>query len=124
MDFQSPSGVLVPQGLPKVVAANITLRWFPKSVFSHQAHMAVTCESCHAQALTSTETSDVLLPGIKTCQTCHNGKPNVEGVSENGCFLCHTYHKWDQRKEFKGKYVIHPLTSSLLLNDEETAKPQ
>jgi len=120
MDYRSADGTLTPQALPKVVESRITLRWFPKSVFSHQAHMTVTCESCHAKALTSTQTEDILLPGIKTCQTCHNGRPNVEGVSENGCFLCHTYHKWDQRKDFKGKYTIHQLTGSLIFNGVET----
>ena len=35
--------------------------------FDHAAHTGFTCVSCHSKALTSTESSDILLPGIETC---------------------------------------------------------
>ncbi len=92
--------------LPVVAKSAITLRWLPHARFDHQAHQMLACASCHAAALTSRETSDVLLPGIATCQQCHH--PGDE-AAEARCFECHTYHDWSQRKEIQGKYTIPRL---------------
>ncbi len=91
--------------LPTVAPSNITKIWLPNSVFSHYPHQALSCESCHKAALTSQETKDVLLPGIKTCQQCHNS-PGASVGAENGCFLCHQYHNW---KEPSGPKPYHGL---------------
>ncbi len=101
-------------GVPAVRPAVVTTRWMPNSVFSHQPHRSLDCASCHVQAPTSQKTSDVLLPGIASCQTCHNGDPKQVGSSENSCFLCHQYHDWKQRKDTPGKYTIPQLTGALL----------
>ena len=82
--------------------------WFNHAVFDHSAHAAVRCDSCHSLALTSTKTSDVLIPGIESCRSCHSGTGNAS--AESGCFLCHQYHDWQQRKPFKPVYTIPQIT--------------
>ena len=92
--------------LPQVASANVTLRWMPHAKFDHEAHGAFSCTGCHEKALSSTASSDVLLPGIKTCQTCHAPGSNH---AESRCFECHTYHDWSQRKEITPKFNFPPL---------------
>jgi len=95
-----------PAELPDITPANTTLKWMPHAKFDHGAHDGFTCVSCHAKALTSTESSDVLLPGIETCKTCH--APGAEHA-ESRCFECHTYHDWSKRKEVTPKLTIPAL---------------
>jgi ribosomal protein L40E len=78
----------------------------PHAKFDHQAHGGFTCVSCHEKALRSSDSGDLLLPGIKTCQTCHAHGPEH---AESRCFECHTYHDWSKRKE------ITPIFSFPLL---------
>ena len=89
--------------LPTVVRPEIPARWFIHGKFDHQAHIRATtikataanknpCELCHRPdfaASKSTETSDVLLPGIASCQECHS---SAGGVSSQ-CVTCHQYHE-------------------------------
>jgi len=95
-----------PSVLPEVTAANITLHWLPHSRFDHDAHRGFSCTGCHQKALTSTETSDILIPGIATCQACHAPGPDH---AESRCFECHTYHDWAQRKEVKPTFTLPSL---------------
>lgn len=88
---------------PTVVRPEIPIRWFTHAKFEHQAHMRATtakataedknpCEGCHRPDLPvskSTQTSDVLLPGIASCQECHS---SAGGVSTQ-CVTCHQYHE-------------------------------
>jgi hypothetical protein len=92
--------------LPKLAAANINLQWLPHSRFDHDAHRGFSCTGCHQNALTSTESTDILIPGIATCQTCH-----AEGAeyAESRCFVCHTYHDWAKRKEVKPRFILPAL---------------
>jgi len=92
--------------LPVVEAARTTVRWMPHAKFDHDAHRGFSCVSCHERALASTETSDVLLPGIATCKTCH--APGEEHA-ESRCFECHTYHDWSKRKEIKPTFTLPAL---------------
>jgi hypothetical protein len=92
--------------LPEVAASNTVARWMPHARFDHDAHRGFTCVSCHQQALTSTETRNVLLPGIATCQTCH--APGSDRA-ESRCFECHTYHDWSKRKEVTPKFTLPAL---------------
>jgi len=92
--------------LPNVRPANTTRRWMPHAKFDHGAHDGFTCVSCHAKALTSTEASDILLPGIETCKRCH--EPGLE-YAESRCFECHTYHDWSKRKEVTPKFALPAL---------------
>jgi hypothetical protein len=92
--------------LPVVAPANTTINWMPHASFNHEAHSGFTCISCHEKALSSTQTSDVLLPGIATCQTCH--APGVDHA-ETRCFECHTYHDWSKRREISPKFTLPAL---------------
>jgi hypothetical protein len=95
-----------PGPLPAIEHANIILRWMPHAKFDHDAHRGFSCTSCHEKALTSTESTDVLLPGIATCQTCHAPGPDH---AESRCFECHIYHDWHQRKEVTPKFTLPQL---------------
>ncbi len=90
------------KALPRVMHANVTLWWMPHAEFDHDAHRGFTCVSCHEKALRSTESSDVLLPGIATCQTCHAPGPDH---AESQCSECHTYHDWSKRKEITPEFT-------------------
>jgi hypothetical protein len=92
--------------LANVAPANITLQWMPHAKFDHGAHTGFTCVSCHVKALTSKESSDILLPGIATCQTCH--APGSEHA-ESRCFECHAYHDWSKRKEVTPRFTLPAL---------------
>jgi hypothetical protein len=92
--------------LPEIQPGHVTLQWMPHAKFDHDAHRGFTCLSCHAKALTSTESSDLLLPGIETCKTCH--APGLEHA-ESRCFECHTYHDWSKRKEITPKFTLPAL---------------
>lgn len=96
--------------IPMVGPANTTLRWLPHSKFDHEAHTGFTCVSCHEKALTSTESSDILIPGIATCQTCHAPGPNH---AESRCFECHTYHDWSKRKEVTPSFTLPALHTGM-----------
>jgi hypothetical protein len=89
--------------LPEVAPAKITARWLPHAKFDHDAHRGFSCAGCHAKALSSTETSDVLVPGIENCRRCH--APGTE-QAESRCFECHTYHDWSKRKEVKPTFTL------------------
>jgi len=78
----------------------------PRAKFDHDAHRSFTCVSCHSKALTSTESSDILLPGIVTCKVCHAPGPEH---AESRCFECHTYHDWARRKEMKATFTMPGL---------------
>jgi len=92
--------------LPNVAPPKFTESWMPHAKFDHAAHTGFTCVSCHAKALTSTESSDILLPGIETCKTCHAPGPEH---AESRCFECHTYHDWSKRKEITPKFTLPAL---------------
>lgn len=92
--------------LPTVAPAITTLIWMPHAIFDHDAHRAFTCVSCHEKTMTSTEASDVLLPGIATCRACHAPGPEH---AESRCFECHTYHDWAKRKDVKPTFTLPAL---------------
>lgn len=92
--------------LPTVAGAYTTLDWMPHAKFDHDAHRGFSCVSCHGKAMTSSETSDVLLPGIATCRACHAPGPEH---AEPRCFECHTYHDWAKRKEVKPAFTLPGL---------------
>ena len=108
---------------PVVACSQYRFNQMGNAVFSHDAHSSFTCESCHiykqpccakAPPDTFEQGADMWLPGIATCQSCHNGSPAATGKAENGCFLCHQYHKWNQRDTlpsdgFKANQTIEEL---------------
>lgn len=84
----------------------LILTRMPRAKFDHDAHRSFACAGCHPKALTSTQPTDVLLPGIANCKTCH--APGAEHA-ESRCFECHTYHDWAKRKEVKATYTLPGL---------------
>jgi hypothetical protein len=92
--------------LPHIAEAGVIACWMPHAKFDHEAHGGFTCVSCHEKALRSFDSSDLLLPGIKTCQTCHAPGPDQ---AESRCFECHTYHDWSKRKEITPTFSFPPV---------------
>ncbi|HXB73226.1 MAG TPA: cytochrome c3 family protein [Candidatus Acidoferrales bacterium] len=69
--------------------------WLERGEFSHRAHRAVECESCHTLARKSTKTQDVLIPAMKSCFQCHG----ESGTTLDECAMCHLYHNRSLEKE-------------------------
>lgn len=67
-----------------------TSRYMIKGWFDHAAHKTETCSSCH-MANKSGTASDLLLPGIKTCRSCHGGEASNANVPSS-CAMCHSFH--------------------------------
>jgi FHA domain len=64
-------------------------RWIKNARFSHsEAHRQ--CESCHGAARQSALTSDILLPKVAVCATCHAPRG---GRPASTCLTCHEYHE-------------------------------
>lgn len=78
-------------GKPGVVPVSQPMRYFDHGWFDHGAHKQEKCTTCHA-APASTSASDVLLPGIKTCRTCHLGEDAPKTKVPSSCAMCHGYH--------------------------------
>lgn len=82
---------------PKIVPTEVRPVWLEHGLFDHAAHRAVTCQECHAKAAISVEASDVLVPGIDTCVTCHAPQSRGPGLTTGGvrsrCTDCHQYHR-------------------------------
>jgi hypothetical protein len=95
--------------LPKIAPSNITPRYMPHANFDHSQHGLVDCSSCHAAALTSQQSSDVLLPSIATCRACHHSGAEA---AESRCFECHTYHDPAQRKPAHSNFPLAELQGS------------
>ncbi|MEM9301685.1 MAG: cytochrome c3 family protein [Pseudomonadota bacterium] len=74
--------------------------WHTDARFTHQSHVTMNCESCHAAGV-SDSSNDVLLPGIDTatwkgetvvgCRDCHGGE-DVPNKVASPCIDCHQYH--------------------------------
>ncbi len=58
-------------GPPIITPTNLADRWLTRGPFLHAPHGHMQCIDCHAAALTSSQTSDILLPAKETCTTCH-----------------------------------------------------
>lgn len=79
-----------------VAPVRLTSEFLTAARFSHAAHQtAVTrCDDCHA-ASTSTAASDVLIPGIETCRSCHGSgiaARNSTAQMPSTCVMCHNFH--------------------------------
>jgi hypothetical protein len=57
-------------------------------MFTHKPHLLqARCESCHGTVTASKSGADVNLPGVASCQSCHN---NSQARAD--CASCHRYH--------------------------------
>lgn len=73
-----------------VTPVHQTSRYLLHGWFDHAAHETESCSSCHA-ANGSSVSEDLILPGIKTCRTCHGGETSSAKVPSS-CAMCHSYH--------------------------------
>jgi hypothetical protein len=92
--------------LPKIAPSNITARYMPHAKFDHSQHGLVSCESCHVAAVSSQQSSDVLLPGIATCRSCHHSGAEA---AESRCFECHAYHDPGRRMAAHANFSVQDL---------------
>lgn len=73
---------------PVIKKVAIPDRWMTLGRFNHDLHQkGLSCVDCH-QVMTSALTSDLNLPSIKSCVTCHS----PAGGIDNRCVRCHDYH--------------------------------
>ena len=89
--------------LPSVAEAAIQSQWLKHAAFDHTSHQMLICTECHTRATHSDKTSDVLLPGIETCRSCHHSGANA---AESRCFECHLYHDRAKMKNVDGTLKI------------------
>ncbi len=50
------------------------------------------CLSCHVQAGSSRAATDLMLPDMASCQSCHGGEGGRREAVESSCSMCHDYH--------------------------------
>ena len=86
-----------------VAPVYINQHWMPLSRFDHGAHANETCESCH-DAKTSRVSSDILMPDIASCQTCH-GDEHTDDQLVSVCLDCHSFHldRFDPMVQFSAE---------------------
>lgn len=86
--------------LPEVAEPRIPVRWLPHGMFDHELHvknLGLKCDSCH-DAENSEQTTDVLMPSINECQSCHS----PGGGAKTECVLCHEYHQREEKAGIEG----------------------
>jgi len=94
---------------PEVAKSQFNARWLLHAEFDHHAHQMMSCTTCHSRTPDSREATDVLLPGIQTCQQCHRTQGSAKETAEGRCFECHQYHDWAKAKPTKGGFTIQQL---------------
>lgn len=78
-------------GKQAIVPVTLPTRYMANGWFDHAAHKQTKCTACHT-APTSTTATDVLLPKLAECRTCHLGEDAPKGKVPSGCAMCHAYH--------------------------------
>ena len=65
-----------------------TQRVFPGARFTHKPHVQQTdCLTCHGAVQTSKQATDLVVPAVASCQSCH-----APSKAPSRCTTCHTYH--------------------------------
>ena len=80
-----------PGGKDGVMPVTQPARYMAHGWFDHADHKKEKCATCHA-ASRSNSATDVLLPDIKTCRTCHLGEDAAKPKIASSCAMCHSYH--------------------------------
>lgn len=83
-------------GHPAIVPVRLPARYMANGWFDHAAHKQTDCADCHA-APRSASSSDLLLPKVAECRTCHIGEQGAglfapRNKVPSGCAMCHAYH--------------------------------
>jgi hypothetical protein len=76
----------------RVEPVKLAASWMPQAQFSHAAHQSSSCVACHRGAEHSRSSTDVLMPEIKECRTCHGGGGDKTRLASD-CTLCHQLHR-------------------------------
>jgi hypothetical protein len=74
----------------KIRPVAFPVRYMHHGWFDHKPHETETCISCH-KADRSNASSDLLLPDLASCRTCHGGETASKQV-QSSCAMCHDYH--------------------------------
>jgi predicted CXXCH cytochrome family protein len=82
------------EGKLAVTPPTMRQQWLSHTTFTHTPHRAIDCTQCHAKAVSSTLTSDRLLPQRSACLGCHGGRA---GREISPCVTCHEYHERSNR---------------------------
>ena len=69
----------------------ILTRFLLPARFDHAKHAPIECDHCH-DTRHSQASSDVLVPGIVTCVTCH-GAESATVKARTTCTSCHIFHR-------------------------------
>ena len=77
-----------------------TDHWLPKSRFSHAQHKNAECAACHT-AKDSKSASDILIPDIAACRTCHAGAVATKDQIVSRCDSCHGFHTPTEHPAFR-----------------------
>ncbi len=94
----------VREGKKEIEPVHVPEVWFKHAKFSHLAHPSTVakCIDCHGKAKESTDHADVLIPDLKSCQTCHAPEKSEGGRKIGGarhdCTACHVFHHNEQVK--------------------------
>ncbi len=89
----------------RIEPVKLASSWMPRAQFNHAAHRSSTCVSCHRAAENSRSSTDVLMPDIKECRTCHGGSHDKTRLASD-CTMCHRLHI-----PGRGDYVPGPLSA-------------
>jgi predicted CXXCH cytochrome family protein len=79
------------RGQFRVAPVAMLTRFLTPARFDHAKHAPVECGNCH-DARQSQSSSDVLVPGIGTCITCH-GSESAAYKAQSTCTSCHVFHR-------------------------------
>ncbi|MBV8166818.1 MAG: hypothetical protein JO021_08495 [Alphaproteobacteria bacterium] len=75
----------------KIKPVLLQTSFLPLAKFNHTKHATVDCAGCH-DAKPSIASSDVMIPGIANCRTCHGGEAASAQVRST-CISCHDFHQ-------------------------------
>jgi predicted CXXCH cytochrome family protein len=108
----------------QVIVVNSPAIWFKQARFSHQAHGAMDCSSCHPgmnemKSMTGQEPPNI--PNLNNCRACHsenvmrieNGKEHVSKGLNSRCVDCHRYHQHRETKTSTLSPFATPSKNSL-----------
>ena len=76
----------------RVEPVKLTQSWMPEATFDHASHKTSRCIDCHVGADLSKRSSDVLMPTITECRTCHSGPEDDHDKLPSDCLMCHRFH--------------------------------
>ena len=75
----------------RVAPIMMLTRFLTPARFDHAKHAPIDCDHCH-DARHSQASSDVLIPGIAMCVTCH-GAETASFKAQSTCTSCHIFHR-------------------------------